>query len=1517
MLLEVDTLEDVDTLTLLQPFLLCIRSPTTSGFITALTISSVYKLITYSIINCDSKNVNAALPPLVSALTHCRFEAADQASDDTVLLRVLKLLELLMLSSLSELLSDEVVIEVLQTCLVLACNKRRSEVLRKASEMTVTSITIRVFSKLQFIIPEELNTGIPIHMVDYPHSKFPTGHESSETSPKDDAPDELTTTGMDSDGSNDDESSRPEITSRRERALSTATRQSEAVESNEQAFGLTCMAEFLSSLIAMISPSNQLNQLESNRNFCLTLINVSLEVSGSYFTKHAKLISLASDDLWKNVTQILQTSDSQVLLISAVRLFASLVTSLGVESATKYQVELAINTILQSLYDGNIDDFEKAPLPERTNSLRKRSSTPNLSGKSTPVNTSRPQSSKEILIDGLVSLWTKQPTFFTNLFKIYDCDFESSDVATKTIRFLCDCAMPSSPNWTSDVLPPQCLDGIFSFLISISNRVDLMKVSGIQPSQSSSKYLLNKEKKYSFINCANKFNESAKAGIKLLEKRGFISSSEDPVIVADFLFKRSGRLNKKVLGEYLAKPANITILFEFMKLFNFKGLRLDEALRILLRSFRLPGESQQIERIVETFAERYIECQQREEKTSEEEKPEEKPESISSAGEVADNETKEERLEAGDCVADKDAGFILSYSIILLNTDLHNPQVKKPMSISEYMNNLRATNGGKDFPVWYLEKIYYSIQEREIVMPEEHHKSGMWSDELWNNVVSKSQQASLENHDNGIDVLESNDLEQLAIFDKALFEESWERVVFTLASIFDEASDDNIVMKIIGALDKCASIAAFYDIPKVIEKIVTLLSSITSLKDREAIAASDNNSSQEALPTTQLEVLDQNKRCTITVSDVAVSFGMDIRAQFATIVTFRITALNEQYISKIGWKDISPIVLTLLENNLLDPNIFPETQSFLNLGPLPSVKPQYVLKTKTGKENGILSALSSFMKGYSDEPPEPSEDEIEATLCTIDCIKSSSLLEIFVNARKLKQPVLGSFIDSFVSLLPDLEDIEKRTFIPATLFILEMLVSLCLNTPLESGLRDLVICTLEKYIEIPVSKGWDYEIKSRVLIYYFTVLRIGPSSPEHEKSLLNLIGKLSSIERSSLQNFSTHLINPLASLVDEGAWSCRTVLSSQEYWVIIRAFAANKDTTSDVFEFVEGIIKSSTKEINRTNYIFLLGVLDEIAAIGAAGAQFEQLNDHIATLGSNTAAKNRISPFKDDVERAIKSIDLTVALSSLTPAIAERERSRKEVLTSAEEKLEIDLWLSMIQALAHQCLNPCREIRAHALSSCQLAILSWKSLIPYASITLSHIFDYGLFPLILELLKSEVFETDPYGMDKTRMEVGSLICKVFLFYVNDATKEHDLAELWKKIVDVLYQLVGLSKDAVMRESIVESLKNALLVLSASVGFSESDELWTTTESSLCKMIPGIRETLFPEHPMITSKISEETKEQRNEPEPVKAEVVETAKPEQPEILDGQVEPELKIKEAEIIETETPADDSNNASDSVS
>jgi brefeldin A-inhibited guanine nucleotide-exchange protein len=59
----------------------------------------------------------------------------------------------------------------------------------------------------------------------------------------------------------------------------------------------------------------------------------------------------------------------------------------------------------------------------------------------------------------------------------------------------------------------------------------------------------------------------------------------------------------------------------------------------------------------------------------------------------------------------------------MLNTDLHNPQVKKRMTKPEFIRNNRGINDNADLPDAFLEEIYDVILNDEIILKEEHEQA--------------------------------------------------------------------------------------------------------------------------------------------------------------------------------------------------------------------------------------------------------------------------------------------------------------------------------------------------------------------------------------------------------------------------------------------------------------------------------------------------------------------------------------------------------------------------------------------------------------------------------------------------------------------------------------------------------------------------------------------------------------------------------------------------------------------------
>ncbi|KAJ3129512.1 guanine nucleotide exchange protein for ADP-robosylation factor [Physocladia obscura] len=193
-----------------------------------------------------------------------------------------------------------------------------------------------------------------------------------------------------------------------------------------------------------------------------------------------------------------------------------------------------------------------------------------------------------------------------------------------------------------------------------------------------------KHRKQVLIEGVKRFNVKPKKGMQYLLDSGCIPSRTQKDI-ALFLLHTEG-LNKTMIGEFLGEgdEENIAIMHAFIDEMDFSHMPFVTALRTFLQSFRLPGESQKIDRFMLKFAGRYVQGN---------------PTSFSSA----------------------DTAYVLAYSVIMLNTDQHNAQVKKRMTKTEFLKNNRGIDEGKDISPEILETIFDEIQTNEIVMKEEHH----------------------------------------------------------------------------------------------------------------------------------------------------------------------------------------------------------------------------------------------------------------------------------------------------------------------------------------------------------------------------------------------------------------------------------------------------------------------------------------------------------------------------------------------------------------------------------------------------------------------------------------------------------------------------------------------------------------------------------------------------------------------------------------------------------------------------
>jgi brefeldin A-resistance guanine nucleotide exchange factor 1 len=1426
---ETDDIALVDIITLLQPFLVVIKSPSTSCFITDLAISSLSKFFKYSIINSNQSNIVQALSQIVSTLAHCRFEGADQTQDDILLVKIIQLLESLVLSSLGDLLTDDSMYEIISTCFSLAINTRRRDMLRSAAETSLLSITEIVFSKLKHLESKpEIDHNTKSAQVEFSNDLLPLDKIGTSTPTPEVDENNLQVNISNNDSEKDLENNHPisgslnkdineQAESNIEKTDNQTNKQSYYEENDElpdskesidftnpdidlSPYGIACMREYLNHTVDILLPENRYRFTEGTKALALEILIRIIEVTGSHLPKHNQLFSLISDNCCHHLVQLIQNSDSSILVTLSLKLV--LYFSLNYPNLLKIQLELVFVTIIQSIvadeemlskdlqtYNDTVFEmsrkgkFETTSLTENEiNELKKE------------FDTNKSQQSKEFLIEALSVLWCRSPYLFINLFKSYDCDFDRTDLTSSFIKLLCRLSYSDVSLLTTNNVPPICLDGLLSFVNNIYNRIKIAINENVTILNSDNIPLLQQyTKKSDFIDSVKKWNEKPDKGLVALKEKGFIQNPEDDKEVALFLFTNSGRIDKKKLGELLAKPAKSNLLKEFVGLLDFKNLRPDESLRLLLNYFRLPGEAQQIDRIVSTFNERYIECQDA------------VNENIDSLNEEGKDEEEEKVL------PDSDAMYVLSFSIIMLNTDLHNPNVKKPMTLTDYQRNLRGCYKGKDFPIWYTEKMYNSIKEKEIIMPEEHKGTAKWFETVWHSIVAEQDNKRVTDADTINDSWTSSngsDINELLAFDKILFGKHCKDLISVFTIMFDDATHDSVITKMMSIVEKCAAIAIYFGMDEIVDSIIEITSHLSTLTGVKKSEFSLEN--KEILPI--IEIQNENgKEKSLYVSDLSVLFGRDYRAQLSMIVLFRILKRFNYKVTK-GWYYSVKAILKLFEIGLINPNVFEEFQNKLEFEILNKPDAEFTLnKDDVLKDNGLFSTFSSYLKGLSTDSPEPTEEEIEITLSAIEFINTIGINNLFFYTSRTKDfDSMNKLVQILIALLPTKNESTERFYIEETLFLLEVSVCYLLVTKNNKLINQLFI----KCDSILSSNGdesnKDMKMSTvcRILSYKLLLVQFSSNIDNNKIVLDSTIDKIYTLATTSRDSFVKHGINVLKPLeqlsLDENLWSYKEIVLNNKYWVILRIIASLPKNTEIVYNFISVIIKQHSILITYDNFMDILGLLDEISAVGAYGAQWEHEYDKLIDNGLNVT--NKKNPYQELVNIGLKSITLTCDLSDVLNtenfqnSIKERNNLNSEVVIP---------WYPLIEAISHQCYNPCRQVRHHAINILSQLLISNKT-IPIDELSLDKILDAACLRLLLELMKPEVAGTDVKGMIKTQRDILSLTCKVLLTH-----EFKDLENAVEKLFAISSQLLQKNRKTYPHsgheDEVIEILRNLLMI----------------------------------------------------------------------------------------------------------
>ncbi|KOS20640.1 Uncharacterized protein ESCO_006797 [Escovopsis weberi] len=1252
---EIAGVKDIHTFdapTLLAPFLLVIQSKGTAAPITILALGALRKFLAYGFVSSESPRFALAMQSLSAAVTHCQFDISDSAQGEVVLLMILNLMEDMMSGPGGDILSDESVCDMMGRGLAICSQPRFSPVLRRTAEAVMVRMCQIIFedvkhleveggddqTNLDRLVEEEMGT---VRMA------TPTATTVPGTSSTRNSTDEAA-------GSSSTETERNSQDKLLEgEAVPGRMSEDGAVTSADsldlKPYSLPSVRELFRVLVNFLDPSDR-SHTDTMRVIALRIIHVALEVSGPFIARHPALATIAEDRLCCYLFQLVRSDNMAILQESLIVAGTLLATC---REVLKLQQELFLSYLVACLHptvpiprEPGIDPSLYAGIPE-TPKLVKPPSSQGNSGRSTPVpvkdrqklgleGDARKPDARQAMVE-TIGVLSRMPTFVTELFVNYDCDEDRADLCEDMIGLLSRNALPDSATWSTTSVPPLCLDALLRFIQFLAERLHDWPATDGLPDAAHLRE--RRRRKKIIIKGTSKFNEKPKVGLGYLQENGIIADANDPVLVAKFL-KGTSRVSKAVLGDFLSKKGNEAFLNAFLDLFDFSGKRVDQALRGLLESFRLPGEAPLIAAIVESFAEKYCSCN------------------------------------TPDEVANTDAVFILTYAIILLNTDQHNPTVKDTsrMTYEDFARNLRGQNNGNNFSPEFLKVIYDTIKSDEIILPDEHDNKHAF-DYAWRELLLKSETAG--------NLILCN----VNSYDSDMFAATWRPIVSTLSYVFMSATDDAVFARIVTGFDECARIARKYGNTEALDQIVYCLSHITTLASVMPLNTSLN---------TEVQAGDSS----VMVSELAVKLGRDFRAQLATLVLFRVVTGNEALMEQ-SWKHIIQIWLNLFVNSLGPP--FSSTSlPTLKIPPIPLQTPSQVIdRVARSAETGFFSAFTSYISSYAaDDPPEPSDEELESTLCTVDCIKSCNMEDVFNHINTLPASRVGVIVQTLLDRLPEDDhpavisvkkenvpgpssnrreaSLRPSSYDPTVPFILEFCTILTIrDADCVASMGKKVLHVLHGILRD--ASQWHAIVVSRAAFYALTILM---ASYDHD--FINvpiLLHTISSIPQDILMRTSDNILAGLAACTDEPGPLRSEMMTSPDFWVILRVLAGDSEAAPTVFEILEKSTTGTPPAIIADNYEAAVLLLNHFASAAVSQA--------LASHKGPPEPTRESSGDKQVVARGCQAVTTLHGMTSRIPHLMQQSHLESSeawvflqymVLLSEWDGM-LDLWIKIIEIM--------------------------------------------------------------------------------------------------------------------------------------------------------------------------------------------------------------------------------------------
>lgn len=1340
----------------LQPFLDVIRSDETGAPITGVALSSVYKIITLDVLDLNTVSVEDAMHLVVDAVTSCRFEVTDPASEEVVLMKILQVLLACMKSKVSVMLSNQHVCTIVNTCFrVVHQAGTKGELLQRIARHTMHELVRCIFAHL----PDVDNTehalingsqtlkheggGLDNDYV-FGSKQLENGNDSSEYDGQpssgsfvSSASTGLAATGMD------------------EIIMGTSTGKDTVpydLHLMTEPYGVPCMVEifhFLCSLLNVVEQggmgprsTNTVAFDEDVPLFALSLIKSAIELGGLSIRRHPRLLSLIQDELFRNLMQF-GLSMSPLILSMVCSIILNLYQHLRTE--LKLQLEAFFSYVILRLAQGRYGASYQQ---------------------------------QEVAMEALVD-FCRQKTFMVEMYANLDCDITCSNVFEDLANLLSKSAFPV--NCPLSAMHILALDGLIAVIQGMAERVSNGSLGAEYAPVNLEEYTpfwMVKCDNYSDPNHwvpfvrrrkyikrrlmigADHFNRDPKKGLEFLQGTHLLPDKLDPQSVACF-FRYTAGLDKNLVGDFLGNHDEfcVQVLHEFAWTFDFQDMNLDTALRLFLETFRLPGESQKIQRVLEAFSERYYEQSQQ-------------------------------------ILANKDAALLLSYSLIMLNTDQHNVQVKKKMTEEDFIRNNRHINGGNDLPREFLTELYHSICKNEIrTIPEQGAGFPEMNPSRWIDLMHKSKKSA------PFIVADSR-----ALLDHDMFAIMSGPTIAAISVVFDHAEHEDVYQTCIDGFLAVAKISACHHLEDVLDDLVVSLCKFTTLL---------NSSS---------------------VEEPVLAFGDDTKARMATVTVFTIANRYGDFI-RTGWRNILDCILRLHKLGLLPARVASDAADDSELSAEPSHgKPltnslssaQIQSLGTPRRSSGLMGRFSQLLSLDTEEPrSQPTEQQLAAHQRTLQTIQKCHIDSIFTESKFLQADSLLQLARALIwaagrpqkgNSSPEDED--------TAVFCLELLIAITLNN------RDRIVLLWQGVYE-HIANIVQTTVMPSALVEkaIFGLLRICqrllPYKENLADELLRSLQLVLKLDARVADAYCEQITQEVSRLVKANA----THIRSQMGWRTITSLLS---------------ITARHPEASEAGFDALLFIMSD-------GTHLLPANYILCVDASRQFAESRVG----QAERSVRALDLMAGSVACLSRWAQETRETIGEEDSAKMSQDIgEMWLRLVQGLRKVCLDQREEVRNHALLSLQRCLTGLDGVHLPHSLWLQ-CFDLVIFTMLDDLLEIAQghSQKDYRNMEGTLILAMKLLSKVFLQLINDLSQLTTFCKLWLGVLGRMEKYMKAKvrgkKSEKLQELVPDLLKNTLLLMKTKGVLVQrsalgGDSLWELTWLHVNNIAPSLQSEVFPD-----------------------------------------------------------------------